>query len=40
MTRGWRGAGGASLAILMLLCGCGGETNRALFKRYEGRFAD
>ena len=40
MTRRCRQARGASLPILMLLCGCGGgETNRALFKRYEGQFA-
>src|SRR5215469_16359989 len=40
MTRRGRQARGASLSILMLLCGCGGrETNRALFKRYEGQFA-
>jgi len=41
MTKRCRQALGASLPILMLLCiGCGrGETNRALFKRYEGQFA-
>ena len=39
MTRRCLQAGGVSLPILMLLCGCGGESNRALFKRYEGQFA-
>jgi len=40
MTRRCLQARSASLPILMLLCGCGGgETNRALFKRYEGQFA-
>lgn len=40
MTRLCRHVRGASLPVLMVLCGCaGGETNRALFKRYEGQFA-
>lgn len=41
MTKRCRQALGAGLPILMLLCiGCGrGETNRALFKRYESQFA-
>jgi len=40
MTRCCRQARGAGLPILLLLyIGCGGETNRALFKRYEGPFA-
>ena len=40
MTKRCRQALGASLPILMLLyIGCGGETNRALFKRYESQFA-